>query len=71
MGSTVVTVSCPVRRFCVATNTGGGTVAYRGGKWSPVSVVDGTTAIDTLSCASMTFCVASDHHGNVLYYRPT
>jgi hypothetical protein len=55
----------------MATNTGGGTVAYRGGKWSPVSVVDGATAIDTLSCASMTFCVASDHHGNVLYYRPT
>jgi hypothetical protein len=71
MGSTVVTISCPVRRFCVATNTGGGTVAYRDSRWSPVSVVDGATAINTLSCASSTFCVATDHRGNVLYYRPT
>jgi hypothetical protein len=71
IGSTVVTVSCPVRGFCVATNTAGGTVAYRNSSWSPVSVVDGSTAINTLSCASMTFCVATDHHGNVLYYRPT
>jgi hypothetical protein len=71
VGSTVVTVSCPARGFCVATNAAGGTVAYRDGRWSPVSVVDGTTAITTLSCASTTFCVATDRRGNVLYYRPT
>jgi hypothetical protein len=55
----------------VATNSAGGAVAYRYGKWSPVSVVDGATAIDTLSCVSVTFCVATDHRGDVLYYRPT
>jgi hypothetical protein len=71
MGSVVLTVSCPTRGFCVATNSAGGAVAYRNGKWSTVSVVDGATAIDTLSCVSVTFCVATDHRGDVLYYRPT
>jgi hypothetical protein len=71
MGGIVVTVSCPARGFCVATNTVGGAMAYRNGRWSRVSVVDGATAITTLSCASTTFCVATDHRGNVLYYRPT
>ena len=70
MTSTMIAVSCPVRAFCVATNSAGGPVAYQGGKWSPVTVVDGTAAINTLSCASPTFCVATDHHGDVLYYRP-
>jgi hypothetical protein len=70
IGTVAVTVSCPVRAFCMATNGVGGTVAYYGTKWSRVSAVDGTTPIDTLSCVSVTFCVATDHHGNVLYYRP-
>jgi hypothetical protein len=55
----------------VATNSAGGTVVYRGGRWSPVSVVDGATPIDALTCMNVTFCVATDHRGNVLYYRPT
>ena len=71
MGSVVLTVSCPVRGFCVATNSVGGTLAYRDGAWSPVAVVDGATAIDALSCTTVTFCVATDHRGDVLYYRPT
>ena len=70
MTSTMLAVSCPVRDFCVATNSAGAAVVYQGGKWSPVTVVDGTAAINTLSCASPTFCVATDHHGDVLYYRP-
>ena len=71
MSSVVLTVSCPARGFCVATNSAGGTLEYNVGAWSPVSVVDGATAIDTLSCARVTFCVATDHRGDVLYYRPT
>jgi hypothetical protein len=71
MTTTALTVSCPVRGFCVATNATGGAVVYQGGTWSPVTVVDGSAAINTLSCASSTFCVATDHHGDVLYYRPT
>jgi hypothetical protein len=55
----------------VATNSAGGAVVYQDGTWSPVTVVDGTAAINTLSCASQTFCVATDRHGDVLYYRPT
>jgi hypothetical protein len=55
----------------LATNSAGGTVIYSGGKWSPVTVVDGAGAISALSCATVTFCVAIDHRGQVLYYRPT
>jgi hypothetical protein len=71
MTTIALTISCPVRDFCMATNSAGGVVSYQDGTWSPVTVVDGVAAINTLSCASPSFCVATDHQGDVLYYRPT
>ena len=70
LGTTALTVACPVSGFCVATSGAGGAMVYRGGAWSHVSVVDGTAAIGSLGCGSETFCVAIDHRDEVIYYRP-
>ena len=70
LGTTAITISCPVSGFCAATNAAGGALLYQNGTWSRVADVDGTAMIGSLNCASQMFCVAIDHEGRAVYYRP-
>jgi hypothetical protein len=55
-----VSVSCPVKKFCVAVGNGAATT-YNGKKWSALA---GTSEdLGSVSCASATFCVAVDEYG--------
>ena len=45
-------IACPSDGYCVAVNSSGGALVYRGGHWSPVTNIDGDTAVEAVSCPS-------------------
>jgi hypothetical protein len=70
-------ISCPTRGWCMAVDSSGNAINYRGGAWhTPVLVDPGTTEhadlglgeLDAVSCPTTTFCMAvSDLDGYTIY----
>jgi hypothetical protein len=65
-GNGLNSVSCPMRGFCLAVDTGGNAYSYVDGRWSSPTQVDSSAPLTQVSCATASFCAAITS-GNTAY----